>query len=87
MRDCGEFYFHETVYEYITRSIDVDDDIVRIKYDVERICNVHRVLDFFPIDIQIRVDSYVYLKVTVHMTTYHMMSQQKHLCSIIERGV
>ena len=35
----GTFYSLETVYEHITNLIDGDDDIVRIKYDVTKICN------------------------------------------------
>lgn len=33
------FYSLETVYEYITNLIECDDDIVRIKYNVTKICN------------------------------------------------
>ena len=41
------FYSLETVYEYITRSIDVDDDIVRIKNNVEKNCEKLKSLFFF----------------------------------------
>ena len=35
----GTFYSLESVYEHITKLIDVDDDIVKIKYDSTKICD------------------------------------------------